>query len=89
MAKMTVETPDLEVKIFVVSMILQELLDETEGQTKFKNKTRYHINGLQKELDKLLSVEIRDDILSLFITEAMGTLEGFFDSNLLRALGAD
>jgi len=37
----------LEVKLFVTSMLLQELLDETEGDTRFKHKLRFHINGLQ------------------------------------------
>ena len=48
----------LEVKLFVTSLLLQELLDETEGNTRFKHKLRFHINGMQKELDKVLSVEM-------------------------------
>jgi|TARA_R110002012_G_scaffold316838_2_gene532377 hypothetical protein len=73
----------LEVKLFVTSMLLQELLDETEGDTRFKHKLRFHINGLQKELDKVLTVEMKDNSLSLFITDAMGALETSID-NLLR-----
>jgi hypothetical protein len=69
----------LEVKLFVTSMLLQELLDETEGNTKFKHKLRFHINGLQKELDKVLTVEVKDNNLSLFITDAMGALETSID----------
>lgn len=72
----------LEVKLFVTSMLLQELLDETEGDTRFKHKLRFHINGLQKELDKVLTVEMKDNSLSLFITDAMEALE----SSITKAL---
>ena len=44
----------LEVKLFVTSMLLQELLDETQGETRFKHQLRFHINRLQSELDKYL-----------------------------------
>ena len=72
----------LEVKLFVTSMLLQELLDETVGESKFKNKTRFHINGLQKQLDKVLTVEMRDESLSMFITESLTELERFIDNKL-------
>ena len=72
----------LEVKLFVTSMLLQELLDETGSNTRFKHKLRFHINGLQKELDKVLSVEMKDNSLSLFITDAMEALE----SSITKAL---
>ena len=65
----------LEVKLFVTSMLLQELLDETQGETRFKHKLKHHISGLQNELDKVLSVDFTDDSLSIFITDAMGALE--------------
>jgi len=64
----------LEVKLFVTSMLLQEYLDETQGETRFKHKLKHHINGLQKELDKVLGVTI-DNTLSLFISDAMNSLE--------------
>lgn len=72
----------LEVKLFVTSMLLQELLDETQGETRFKHKLKHHINGLQHELDKVLSVDMRDDSLSTFITEAVGALEQSIDDLL-------
>lgn len=72
----------LEVKLFVTSMLLQELLDETTGNTKYKHQMRFHINRLQKELDRLLSVEMRDDNLSLFITNAMAALEDAIDKQI-------
>tara|TARA_R100001224_G_C3958181_1_gene128171 strand:- start:418 stop:693 length:276 start_codon:yes stop_codon:yes gene_type:complete len=72
----------LEVKLFVTSLLLQELLDETEGNTRFKHKLRFHINGMQKELDKVLSVEMSDNTLSLFITDAVSGLEGLIDKAL-------
>jgi len=75
-------TPQLEVKLFVTSMLLQELLDETQGNTRFKYKLKHHISGLQNELDKVLSVEMQDNSLSLFIMSAVGALEQSIDDLL-------
>jgi hypothetical protein len=72
----------LEVKLFVTSMLLQELLDETQGNTRFKYKLKHHISGLQNELDKVLSVEMKDESLSLFIMSAVGALEESIDDLL-------
>jgi hypothetical protein len=72
----------LEVKLFVTSMLLQELLDETQGETRFKHQLRFHINRLQRELDRVLSIEMRDDSLSKFITDAVGALEQSIDDLL-------
>ena len=66
---------NLEIKIFVTSMLLQELLDETEGNSQLKRKIRFHINGLQKELDKVLSEPIETDELSLYLSRASQALE--------------
>tara|TARA_Y100000992_G_C20996834_1_gene364571 strand:+ start:303 stop:557 length:255 start_codon:yes stop_codon:yes gene_type:complete len=75
-------TRQLEVKLFVTSMLLQELLDETQGNTRFKHKLKHHISGLQNELDKVLSVEMQDNSLSLFIMSAVGALEESIDKLL-------
>lgn len=72
----------LEVKLFVTSMLLQELLDETQGETRFKHQLRFHINRLQKELDRVLSVNMQDESLSKFITQAVGSLEDTIDKLL-------
>ena len=72
----------LEVKLFVTSMLLQELLDETQGETRFKHKLKFHINGLQRELDKVLSVNMQDDGLSIFINDAVAALEQSIESQL-------
>ena len=72
----------LEVKLFVTSMLLQELLDETQGNTRFKHKLKYHINGMQNELDKVLSVEMKDESLGMFIMSAVGALEQSIDDLL-------
>ena len=72
----------LEVKLFVTSMLLQELLDETQGETRFKHKLKYHIGGLQNELDKVLSVNMEDESLSMFIMDAVGALEKSIDDLL-------
>ena len=78
---------ELEVKLFVTSMLLQELLDETVGETRFKHKLKFHINGLQNELDKLLSVNLSDDTLSLFITDASSALEDSIEARLGSTTG--
>lgn len=72
----------LEVKLFVTSMLLQELLDETQGETRFKHKLKFHINGLQNELDKVLSVDMKDESLGMFIMSAVGALEQSIDDLL-------
>ena len=72
----------LEVKLFVTSMLLQELLDETQGETRFKHQLRFHINRLQNELDRVLSVNMQDESLSTFITQAVGALEDSIDKLL-------
>ena len=73
----------LEVKLFVTSMLLQELLDETQGETRFKHKLKFHINGLQRELDKVLSVNMDgDDSLSIFINDAVAALEQSIETKL-------
>lgn len=72
----------LEVKLFVTSMLLQELLDETQGETRFKHKLKHHIGGLQRELDNVLSVSFDDDVLSIFITDAMAALEQSIETKL-------
>ena len=72
----------LEVKLFVTSMLLQELLDETQGETRFKHKMKHHISGLQYQLDKVLGVNMQDESLSTFITDAVGALERSIDDLL-------
>ena len=83
---------NLEVKIFALSNLLQEYLDETEGETKFKNKTRFHIRGLQDQLDKLNSVKIDEDAVSLLVSKAVKALEDSLDIDELadnQALSED
>ncbi len=43
----------LHFKIYIISTILLDLLDQTEGDTGFKNKLRFHINKTIKELEKI------------------------------------
>jgi len=65
----------LEVKIFVTASLLQELLDKTEGNSRFKHNVRFHINKLQKELDKILDQTIESDELSLYLSQALNVLD--------------
>ena len=75
-------TPQLEVKLFVTSMLLQELLDETQGNTRFKYKLKHHISGMQQQLDKVLGINMNDDSLSVFINQAVDALEQSIDDLL-------
>ena len=64
-----------EVKIYVVSTLLQELLDEASYDTRFKHRLKHTINTLQKDLDKMLDVTIGSDELSLYLSNAGKALE--------------
>ena len=44
---------NLHLKIYIISTVLLDLLDETEGDTIFKNKLKFHINKTIKELEKI------------------------------------
>ncbi len=63
-------------------MIVKDGLDETQGEKRFKDQLRFHINRLQSELDRVLSVDMRDESLSKFITDAVGALEKSIDDLL-------
>lgn len=69
---------NLELKIYVVSTVLLSLLDETDGDTKFKNKVRFHINRLSEELDKLTNVRGNNES-DLFIAQAWESIESSID----------
>ena len=43
----------LHLKIYIISTVLLDLLDETQGDTRFKNKLKFHINKTIKELEKI------------------------------------
>lgn len=75
------EENKLAIKIFATSVLLQELLDETEGKTQFKNKVRFHVNGLQRELSKLNSIEIKEQDVSLMINDSIKALEETINLN--------
>ena len=64
-----------EIKLFVVSLLFQELLDELEGTSSYKQKVKFHAKQLNIELDKLNSVEIDKNNVSLTITNALNALE--------------
>lgn len=72
----------LELKIYVVSTMLLDLLDETAGNTQFKHKLKFNINRTIAELEKLLNVPIDGDTTSLFLTDAWSALEGSIDNRL-------
>ena len=74
---------NLEIKLYAVSTLLQELLDATEGKTPFIHKTRFHINGLQNQLDKLNGVKIDQEAVSLLVNRGVQALEDSFDTDEL------
>lgn len=64
-----------EVKVFIASLLLQELLDELEGTSKFKQKVKFHAKQLNSELDKINSVSLNVEAVSLKISEAQNALD--------------
>ena len=70
---------NLELKIYVVSSLLQELLDETDSDTRYKYRLKQTINRLQKDLDQMLDLEIDTDVLSLYLSNAGQALEDSLD----------
>lgn len=77
-----IKTDTLDLKIFVTSILLLELLDETVGQSKFKHKLRYHINGTTAQLEHILSVPIKDLELSHLLTDAVEVLDEVLNDKL-------
>jgi len=43
----------IHLKIYIISTVLLDLLDETDGDTRFKHKLRYNINRTIEELEKI------------------------------------
>ena len=74
---------NLEIKIYAASTLLQELLDSTEGKTEFIHKTRFYINRLQEQLDKLNGVKIDQEAVSLLVNRGVQALEDSFDTDEL------
>tara|TARA_R110002020_G_scaffold122805_1_gene278673 strand:- start:53 stop:298 length:246 start_codon:yes stop_codon:yes gene_type:complete len=70
---------NLELKIYVVSSLLQELLDETDSDTRYKYRLKQTINRLQKNLDQMLDLNIDTDELSLYLSNAGQALEDSLD----------
>lgn len=73
----------LEVKIFIVALMLQELLDETEGNSKFKYKIKWHIKELNKLLENITDHELKDNNVSKLITSGIGRLEEYLEQEQL------
>ena len=55
--------------------LLQELLDETEGRTNYKDKVKRKISQLGQCLQESLDVEIDTDELSLYLSNATQALD--------------
>ena len=72
---------NLELKIFATALLLQELLDETVGETRFKHKMRRSINEMSRELDKVLTVDIANDV-SIFVNKAIKAIEDTIEKEL-------
>lgn len=64
-----------EVKTFIVSVLLVELLDDLEGTSAYKHKVKFHAKRLAAELIKLNDVKISVDELSQTITNALNALD--------------
>ena len=64
-----------EVKTYIVSVLLVELLDELEGTSAFKHKVKFHAKQLAAELVKLNDVKITGEELTQTITNALNSLD--------------
>ena len=64
-----------EVKTYIVSVLLVELLDELEGTSAFKHKVKFHAKQLAAELVKLNDVKITGDELTQTITNALNAID--------------
>ena len=76
---MTIEENKLASKIFIASMLLQELLDETSGNPLFKHRLRYHINELQGHMDKMLGVYVNDETVLKVLSMGVNALDQIID----------
>ena len=72
---------NLELKIFAAALLLQELLDETVGETRFKYKMRRSINDISKELDKVLTVEVANDV-SILVNKVIQVIDDTIEKEL-------
>ena len=72
---------NLELKIFAAALLLQELLDETVGETRFKYKMRRSINDISKELDKVLTVEVANDV-SILVNKVIQVIDDTLEEEL-------
>ena len=72
---------NLELKIFAAALLLQELLDETVGETRFKYKMRRSINDISKELDKVLTVEVANDV-SILVNKVIQVIDDTIEEEL-------
>jgi len=70
---------NLELKIFIVALMLQELLDETEGNNKYKYKIKWHIKELNRLLDNITGEVIEDNTVSKLITTSIGRLDQYLE----------
>ena len=64
-----------EVKTYIVSVLLVELLDELEGTSAFKHKVKFHAKQLAAELVKLNDVKITGEELTQTITNALNAID--------------
>ena len=64
-----------EVKTYIVSVLLVELLDELEGTSAFKHKVKFHAKQLAAELVKLNDIKITDEELTQTITNALNAID--------------
>ena len=64
-----------EIKTYIVSVFLVELLDEMEGTSAYKQKVKFHAKQLAAELVKLNDVKITGDELTQTITDALNALD--------------
>ena len=73
---------NLEVKIYIVSTMLLDLLDESKGETFFKHRLKNNINKTITELEKITEESMENNETSLFISNVWRDLENSLNKHL-------
>jgi hypothetical protein len=64
---------NVEIKLFVTSMLLLELLDEIQSESTYKHQLKFHLKRVSDLLETLLSVKVESgvDIILLRASKAL------------------
>jgi predicted RND superfamily exporter protein len=69
---------NVEIKLFVTSMLLLELLDEIQSESTYKHQLRFHLKRVSDLLETLLSVKVEPGVDTVLL-RASKALESAID----------